>query len=726
MNYPETRRGDVVDVYHGESVADPYRWLEDPDAPETAAWVAAQNRLTRAFLDATPARAAIEQRLKQLWNYERYGLPVKRGGRYFYTRNDGLQNQSVLYVADAVDGPARVLLDPNTLSPDGTTALTGFALSDDGRWLAYGLAKAGSDWQSWRVREVATGRDLDDVLEWIKFSGAAWTHDGLGFFYSRYDEPAPGEQLTAANYYQKLYYHRLGTPQSADRLILERRDEKEWGFSGEVTEDGRYLIVSVWKGTDPRNQIFYADLAAAGWGQPAAPGAAGGDTTPPLPADAPPIVELLTGFDARYEFVGHAGNAFFFRTDRDAPRHRLVAIDPRRPEPAAWRVVLAETDDNLESAHHVGGRFVAVYVVDAASVARVVSLDGQFQRDVPLEGLGSFGGFGGRADDPETFFAFTSFTVPTTIYRFDVATGAARIVRRPQVDFRPEDYETRRVFVTSADGTRVPLFLTHRRGLKPNGNLPTLLYGYGGFDIALLPGFSSGRVLWLEQGGVYAQACLRGGGEYGRAWHDAGRLKNKQRVFDDFIAAAEWLVREGYTRPARLAISGRSNGGLLVGAALTQRPELFGAAVPGVGVLDMLRFHKFTIGWAWVSEFGSADDPAMYPVLRAYSPLHNLRPGVAYPATLVITADHDDRVVPAHSFKFTAALQQAQGGAAPILARIETRAGHGAGTATTKQIEELADTYAFLVRALGLDWFASASGASRAPGGPAPSEGPGR
>jgi prolyl oligopeptidase len=662
--YPPARKGDQIDDCHGVPVADPYRWLEDADSAETRAWIEAQNRLTFGHLESIPGRDRIKARLTRLWDYEKVGIPRKEGGRYFFARNDGLQNQSVLYVAEALDREPRVLLDPNTLSPDGTVALSGRSVSDDGRYLAYGLATAGSDWQEWKVREVATGRDTADHLRWVKFSGASWTKDGAGFFYSRYDEPAPGAALRQANYHQKLYYHRLGTAQSEDVLVYERPDHKDWGFGGQVSDDGRYLVVTVWQGTERKNRVFFKDLGAG------------------MDAAAAPMVELLPDADASYGFIDNDGPVFFFRTDRDAPRGRLIAIDTRRPGPEDWAEILGQADEVLEGVSRVGGRFLVVYLRDAFTQVKVFDRDGALVREVDLPGIGSAYGFGGKNADTETFYAFDSFTTPPAIYRYDVSTGASALFRRPGVDFDPADYQTLQVFYESKDGTRVPMFLTHRKGLVLDGNHPTLLYGYGGFNNPMTPGFSPANLVWMEMGGVYAVACLRGGGEYGEAWHEAGKKRNKQNVFDDFIAAAEWLIRERVTSPARLAIAGGSNGGLLVAACVNQRPDLFGAALPAVGVMDMLRFHKFTIGWAWTSEYGSPDDPEEFRVLHAYSPLHNLRPGTAYPATLVTTSDHDDRVVPAHSFKYAAALQAAQGGGAPVLIRVETRAGHGGGKPT--------------------------------------------
>lgn len=681
FEYPQARRGDQVDDYHGTQVADPYRWLEDPDSPESRSWIEAENKITFAFLEKIPQRERLRQRLTELWNYEKFGVPSQRGGRYFYTRNDGLQNQSVLYWAPSLEAEPKLLLDPNTLSAEGTVAVSGTAVSDNGKRLAYGLASAGSDWQEWRVRDVESGEDLKDHLRWVKFSGASWSKDGEGFYYSRYDEPAEGEQLTAQNYFQKLYYHKVGTPQADDRLVYERRDEKEWGFHGQATDDGRWLVITVTHGTERKNNLFYLDLQKP---------------------DAE-VVELLSGFEARYEFIDNDGDVFWVRTDLDAPRNCIVAIDVTKPDRESWKEIVPEADDVLEAVSVVGDRFFALYLKDARSQVRMFDFAGEAKGELDLPGIGTAGGFTGRRGDKETFYSFTSFTTPTTIYRYDLAADRSEIFRRPKVGFDPDDYETEQVFYESKDGTRVPMFLTHRKGQQPDRQTPTYLYGYGGFDISLSPSFSVGRLVWLEMGGLYAMPSLRGGGEYGRAWHEAGMKEKKQNVFDDFIAAAEWLIDHGYTSREKLAISGRSNGGLLVGACLTQRPELYGAALPGVGVMDMLRFHKFTIGWAWASEYGSSDDADHFRTLHAYSPLHNIKPGTRYPPTLVTTADHDDRVVPAHSFKFAAALQAAQAGPAPVLIRIETSAGHGAGLPTSKAIEELADGYAFLVKVLGID-----------------------
>ncbi len=678
LTYPVTARTNQVDDYHGTPVADPYRWLEDDNSTATKAWVEAENKLTFSFLEKIPERATIKERLTQLWNYERFGVPFKEGGRYFLTRNDGLQNQSVLYTMTSLDAEPSLLLDPNKLSADGTVALAGSRVSHDGNLMAYGLAMAGSDWQDWKVRDVRTGKDLPDEVHWVKFSGASWSGDNKGFFYSRYDEPKKGEVLKGVNYFHKLYYHRLGTPQSEDKLIYERPDQKEWGFGGEVTDDGHYLIIHISQGTDTRNRVFYRDLQAP---------------------DSP-VVELLNQFDAAYSFIGNVGTLFYFRTDLSAPRGRVIAIDAARPERANWQEIIPQSANRLQGVSLVNDQLIADYLKDAHSEVKIFGRDGKFARQVELPDLGSASGFGGQREDTETFYSFTSFTTPATIYRYDLRTGTSTVFRKPKVRFNEADYETKQVFYQSKDGTKVPMFITHKKGLKLDGNNPTYLYGYGGFDISITPAFSPANAVWLEMGGVYAVANLRGGGEYGEDWHHGGMKLKKQNVFDDFIAAGEWLVANHYTRPEKLSIGGGSNGGLLVGACLTQRPDLFGAALPSVGVMDMLRFHKFTIGWAWASDYGSSDDPTEFKALYAYSPLHNIKPGTKYPATLITTGDHDDRVVPAHSFKFAATLQAAQAAPKPVLIRIETRAGHGAGKPTTKIIEEAADKWAFLVQEL--------------------------
>ncbi|MEO0848017.1 MAG: prolyl oligopeptidase family serine peptidase [Cyanobacteria bacterium J06648_1] len=678
--YPDTERVAQSDNYHGLEVKDPYRWLEDPDSDATKQWVQAQNEVTNGYLATIPARDRLKQRLTQLWDYEKYGIPFRRGDRYFYFKNDGLQNQSVLYTLKSLDEEGAVLLDPNALSADGTVALAGLSISDDGQWLAYGLSTAGSDWVEYRVREISTGKDTADHLQWIKFSGASWTKDHQGFYYSRYDEPNEQTKLEDVNYYQKLYYHRLGTDQAEDTLIYHRPDQKEWGFSGGVTEDGKYLIISVWLGTDSKNLVFYQNLE-----QP--------DSK---------VIELINEFTASYGVIDNDGDTLWVQTDLEAPRGKVIAINLNQPEPSNWQEIIPEAPETLESVGLLNNQFVADYLQDARSQIKIFSLDGSLVREVELPGIGSAGGFGGKRHDTETFYTFTSFTTPPTIYRYDMTTGTSKLFRRPQIDFNPEDYQTEQVFYPSQDGTKIPMFITYKKGIELDGNNPTYLYAYGGFNISLTPSFSISNVVWLEMGGIYAVPNLRGGGEYGEAWHQAGMKDQKQNVFDDFIAAGEWLIAQKYTSKSKLAIAGGSNGGLLVGACMTQRPDLFAAAIPAVGVLDMLRFHKFTIGWAWCAEYGSPDDAADFKTLYAYSPLHNLKEGTAYPATMITTADHDDRVVPAHSFKFAAALQAAHTGDNPVLIRIETKAGHGAGKPTSKIIEEAADKWGFLMANLGM------------------------
>ena len=688
LSYPTTRQVSQTDTYHGITVADPYRWLEDPNSEETAQWVEAQNKVTFDYLNRLPGRDRLKDRLTKLWNYERYGIPFKEGDsdnsdhpvRYFYYKNDGLQNQSVLYTLPTLDAEPSVLLDPNTLSKDGTVALSGVSISQNAQYIAYGLSTAGSDWMEWHVRDIATGQDTDDLIKWVKFSGAAWTHDHKGFYYSRYDEPRAETKLEDVNRFQKLYYHRLGTKQSEDTLVYERQDQPDWGFSGQVTEDGRYLLISVWLGTDPKNLVFYKDLQNS---------------------DAE-VVELVSEFEAQYSLIDNEGSTFWFRTDLDAPKGRVIAVDIDNSDKANWQTLIPESAETLESVGVLNHQFVADYLKDAYTQVKIFNLNGEPVRDIALPGIGSAGGFNGKRTDTETFYSFTSYTVPSRIYHYDFATGESTLFREPTLPFNANDYQTRQVFYPSKDGTNIPMFITAKKDIDLNGNNPTLLYGYGGFNISLSPSFSVSNLVWLELGGVYAVANLRGGGEYGEAWHQQGIKTNKQTVFDDFISAGEWLITQNYTKPEKLAIAGGSNGGLLVGACITQRPDLFGAALPAVGVLDMLRFNKFTIGWAWESDYGSPQEEAEFKALYAYSPLHNLEPGTSYPSTMITTADHDDRVVPAHSFKFAAALQAAHTGNNPVLIRVETKAGHGAGKPTAKQIEEATDKWVFLAHELGV------------------------
>jgi prolyl oligopeptidase len=694
LSYPATRKAEQVDMLHGVAIPDPYRWLEDDNSAETKAWVEAQNKVTFAYLDTLPKRDEIKKRLTELWNYERFGLPFKEGGKYFWSRNDGLQAQDVLYVADKVDGAGRVLIDPNTFEKDGTSSLAAYNVSPDGKHVAYAKSGGGSDWREWRIREVATGKDLPDLIKWSKFSGASWSRDAKGFFYNRYDPPREGDTLKGVNVFPKVFYHRIGTTQDQDVLVHERPDDKELGFGATATQDGKYLVISVWRGTDRKNDVFWMPMGQGGAFKP-------GKATP-----------LLTGFKSQYAFVGNVGSKFFFRTDDSAPRGRVIAIDITKPERNDWKQIVPpqkaviDTEDEInllavESVSLLNNQIAVTYLKDARNSVRIFALDGKPVREVKLPGLGTARGFLGKLNDAETFFSFTSFTSPTSSYRLDMKTGDVKLVRQPKVAFKPDDFEVKQQFFASKDGTKVPMFIVHKKGLKYDGSNPVWLYGYGGFNIPMTPGFSASRVPWLEMGGVYVLANIRGGGEYGKAWHEAAIKLNRQKAFDDFAAAAEWLIANQVTSKGRIAINGGSNGGLLVGAVMNQRPELFGAAIPEVGVMDMLRFHKFTIGWAWVSDYGSADNADEFKALFGYSPLHNLKSGVKYPATMVMTGDHDDRVVPAHSFKYAAQLQSAVAGdkeAAPALIRISVKTGHGAGKPVQKIIEERADVIAFMLK----------------------------
>ena len=680
--YPAAAQVDVVDTYHGTAIRDPYRWLEDENSPETRAWVEAEEKATRDYLDDLPGRSRIQARLEKLWNFERFGVPSLSGGRYFYSRNDGLQNQYVLLVADSMGGEPRVLLDPNALSEDGTVALSGRWPSPDGKLLAYGLSQGGSDWREIHVRDVDTGVDQPDHLRWTKFSDAGWTADSKGFFYVRFPTPEKGDEMKAVSENGKILFHAVGAKQKEDKLVYERPENPKWGLYPFVTDDGRYLGIWVDNNESTNNGIFVKDLAADG-----------------------PVVEVLKGFDAQYWPIGNEGSVFWFVTDLDAPMRRIVAIDLNDPRPEAWKTVVPEALFAIEGAYVVGDRFVVHYLRRAQSRIDLFQLDGTPDRTIQMPRPGSVTfrqDRVGRRTDRELFFAFDGFVDPTTIYRYDFDSASLGVFKRPKVDFDPDRFTTTQVVYKSRDGTPVTMFLAHKKGLKTKGDLPTLLDGYGGFDISITPSFSVENLVWMEMGGVLAIPNLRGGGEYGEKWHEGGMRERKQNVFDDFIVAAEALMDRGnnYTNPRRLAIHGRSNGGLLVGACMTQRPELFGACLPEVGVMDMLRYHKFTIGYSWVPEYGSSDDPEMFKVLEAYSPYLNLRPGTKYPATLITTADHDDRVVPLHSFKFAAKLQACQGGKAPVLIRIETKTGHGAGTPTTKLIEAATDRLSFLAKAL--------------------------
>ena len=682
VSYPETRRVDQVDEFHGVKVHDPYRWLEDDPrtSAEVAQWIEAQNKVTRAYLDAIPQLKTFRERLAGLWNYERYSAPWQIGGRYFYSKNDGLQNQSVLYVADGYDADGRALIDPNRWSKDGTIALGQTQVSDDGRLLAFARQEAGSDWSTIRVLEVDTGNERTDELKWARHGNIVWTAAGDGFFYARYPKPPEGEQFQALSLNQMLYFHKLGSPQVDDKLIFRQPDNPHWSFWLTRTDDNQYLVLSIARSTDPQNQVLLRRVDAAGdeW------------TT------------LIGDFDNEFGFVGNIGSTLYFLTDLDAPTKRVVAIDAERPGRENAVAVVPAAKATLESASLLDGKLICQYLDNVATRVELYSPAGESLGEVPLPGVGSAGGFNGRQDDKETFFTFTSYTTPPSVYRLDLTSIATTRIRAPQIKLNPDDYESHQAFATSKDGTRVPIIITHRKGVKLDGQNPTLLYAYGGFSISITPMFSVEYAAWMDMGGVVAVANLRGGGEYGEEWHAAGKKEKKQNVFDDFIAAAQWLIDEKYTSPGKLAIMGGSNGGLLVGAVETQRPDLFGACLPAVGVLDMLRFHQFTAGHFWRDEYGTTDDADEFKALAAYSPYHNLKPGTRYPATLITTADTDDRVVPMHSFKFAAAIQHAQSGDAPVLLRVETRAGHGAGTPISKRIDLAADKWAFLWKSLGM------------------------
>jgi prolyl oligopeptidase len=682
--YPETRVVNLADDHHGTLVADPYRWLEDDVRvnPEVREWVTAQNEVTNRFLEAIPARATILRELTDLWNYAKSSPPARHGKRYFFFRNDGLQNQNVLVAQDTLDAEPTVILDPNTWSADGTTALAGTSFSPDGRYLAYGVQEAGSDWRTWKILDLETGDHLSDQLRWIKFVQPSWLKDNSGFVYSRYPEPAEDGEFQSLNLNQKVYLHRLRTAQTEDLLVHERPDHPEWGFGADVSDDGKLIVITAWIGTDDRYMVFYkrvADLAA-------------------------PATHLVGEFDHEYSFLGNDGEHLYFKTDQAAPRKRIVAIELGKPDPANWREIVPEQGDVLEGVKLLGETFITDYLHDAVSRVRLFRTSGAEQPPLELPGLGSAGDFTGERTDSETFYQFSSFATPPSVFRYDLKTGETRLIRRANVDVNPDEFVVRQVFVNSTGGARVPMFIAHRKDLDFSQPQPTLLYGYGGFSISLTPGFSVSRVLWMKHGGVFALANLRGGGEYGEDWHRAGTKLNKQNVFDDFQNCASWLIDQKITSPQKLAIQGGSNGGLLVGACMTQRPDLYAACLPAVGVMDMLRFHRFTAGRFWVDDYGSADNADEFQALLRYSPYHNLRGGTHYPATLITTADTDDRVVPGHSFKFAARLQACQAGPAPTLIRIETRAGHGAGKPTSKIIEEIADQFAFLVKVLHMDW----------------------
>jgi prolyl oligopeptidase len=677
--YPEATKGDVVEDYHGTRVADPYRWMEDPDAKDTQAWVTKENELTRSYIDSYAAREAIEERLRTLFNYERFSIPVREGDRYFYTKNDGLQNQAPIYMQKVAGGDPVMVLDPNRLSDDGTVALTGTSYTKDGTLLGYGLSAAGSDWQELHVRDIDAGKDFDEVIKWCKFAGIAWKADKSGFWYNRFPgegEPGHDEQGT----HSRVCWHKLGTPQSADVIVHQDEKNPELGFQPFTSDDGQYVFLFVYHGTDPKNGIYFR--------------AQGSDA---------PFTHLIEHDIASFSPVDNIGTTLYMRTDLDAPRGRVVAIDLDHPAQENWKEVIPQKADVIDGVSIVNDQFVVNYMRDAHNSLMLYKLDGTMDREILLPTIGTVDGVSGRREDKELFYSFTSFTYPSTSFRYDFATGKSDVFHASKVDFDPTQYETRQVFYASKDGTRIPMFITAKKGLELDGTHPTLLYGYGGFNIAMTPSFSASRLVWLENGGVYALACLRGGSEYGEDWHLAGTLERKQNVFDDFIAAGEYLVKEKCTSKKLLVIQGGSNGGLLTAAVTTQRPDLFGAVLCQVPVIDMLRYHKFTIGKYWVSDYGNAEESAKdFAYLYKYSPLHNVKPGVKYPPMLITTADHDDRVFPAHAEKFAATMQANDGGDNPILIRVETRAGHGAGKPVSKQIEEQADMYAFVYKTLGV------------------------
>jgi len=678
LQYPVTRKVDTTDIYHGTSVADPYRWLEDDNSEETKGWVQAQNKVTFDYLSTIPYRDKVRKRLTELWNYTRYGAPFKEGDYYYYSKNDGSQNQSVWYRQKGLNAKPEVFFDPNKLSEDGTVSLGTFSFSKKGTMLAYTIQRDGSDWQEAYVMDVKTKKKTTDELKWLKFTGLQWKGDD-GFFYSRYPEPKETDKLKGKNQFQKVYYHKLGTPQSADVLIYEDNANPLRLASSFVTEDQRYLILYLSEGTSGR-EIRVKDLKN----------------------NQKDFTVLVPGFSTQPNVVDTYGDKLLVRTNDGASNYKLVLIDPKSPNKEVWKEVIPEQKDVLQSVGTAGGVLFPVYLKDASTKAYQYSYDGKLVREIKLPGIGSAGGFGGEKKDKEFFYTFSSYNYPTSIFKYDITTGKSTLYKKAEVKFNPEDYEVKQVFIPSKDGTKVPVFLSYKKGLVLNGQNPTLMYGYGGFNAVETPFFSTSTLFFLEQGGVYAHVVLHGGSEYGESWHKAGMKENKQNVFDDFIGTAEWLINNKYTSPAKLAIQGGSNGGLLVGAAMTQRPELFKVAIPQVGVMDMLRYHKFTIGYAWAVEYGSSDKPDEFKYLYKYSPLHNLKKGVNYPATLVTTADHDDRVVPAHSFKFAAALQEANGGNNPALIRIETNAGHGGGMPTSKRIDLSTDIWSFIMYNTGM------------------------
>jgi prolyl oligopeptidase len=680
IEYPKPRRVDQVDVFHGVKVADPYRWMEESDTPEWNEWIAAQNKITDAYIKSVPQRAAIKEKLTAMWNYERFSAPSKiADGFYLYSKNDGLQNQSVIYRARSIDDPGEVFFDPNKLRADGTAALNGSIFTEDGKLWAYGVSEAGSDRTTWRVRDTTTGKDLPDTLAPNRQGVSAWLKDNSGFFYSSYAPVEKGQELKQATKFQKIYFHKLGTPQSEDYVVYERPDNGDYFSSAEVSDDGNWLIIRVAKGTERMNMIYFKNLTM----------------------EKAPFIPLIDNLENSWNFLGNDGATFYFQTDKDAPRGRIVSRNVL-DRSMIWKEIVPQSADTLNGVSFINNQFVCNYLKDASTAIKIYNIDGTFVRDVKLPGIGSAGGFGGKRSDSETFYTYSSFATPPTIYRYDMKTGESKMFRTASVKMDPSKYEVKQVFYPSKDGTKVPMFLTYKKGLKLNGKNPTLLYGYGGFNISTTPNFSVSRIAWLDMGGIYASACIRGGAEYGKDWWKGGSRLNKQNTFDDFAYAAKWLIANKYTSTPKLAMQGGSNGGLLVGAVLNQNPDLFGAAIPQVGVMDMIRFDKFTIGWAWRSDYGDPTNAEDFKVMYAYSPYHNAKPGTKYPPVLVTTADHDDRVHPAHSFKYTAAMQHAQAGTAPILIRVQVRGGHGAGLPTALAIEQQTDIYAFLVKSLGM------------------------
>lgn len=670
VEYPDTRTEDVTDNYFGVDVADPYRWLEIDTAAEVEAWVAAQNKVTFDYLAQIPFRSALRDRYEELYNFPKVSAPRKVGDYYFFNKNDGLQNQSVIYIQKGLNGEAEVFIDPNAMSKEGTTAISLIGFSPDNKYVAYSRSDAGSDWSEIRVMEIETKKELDDKLSWVKFSGANWTEDG--FYYSRMPEPKPGMELSAANQFHSVYFHKLGDPQSADKLIYRNEMAPLMYHWTSISEDRKYLFMYAATGTDGY-ETYYMDL-----------------TKPNQP-----FVPLYKGFDAKNNLVDHYDGKFLIITNVDAPNYRLVSVDPSKPSPEFWVDVIPHKEHLLTAVTTGGGKLFADYLEKATTHIYRYDYDGKNEQAIQLPGLGTAGGFSGKKEDTSLFYTFSSFTDPGSIFQYDVATGESSLFNRTELKFNPDDYESSQVFYKSKDGTPVSMFIVHKKGLAKNGQNPTYLYAYGGFNISLTPGFSVSRILLLENGGIFAMPNLRGGGEYGEEWHKAGMLLQKQNVFDDMIAAGEYLISEGYTTKEKLAIAGGSNGGLLVGACINQRPDLFKVAFPAVGVMDMLRYHTFTVGWGWVPEYGSSEDSVHFHNLIKYSPLHNLKAGTSYPATMVTTADHDDRVVPAHSFKYAAQLQKSHVGENPVLIRIETSAGHGAGKPTSKIIDEQADIWSF-------------------------------